>query len=215
MDVQTNLAAVATELIAAPAVEPQVVAAVPEQFAPKTPREVQEELASELGIEFNALQDFIKGRKRLELPPSASTTSRSGSESSMMSNRRTGRWGSRLSSRVNLIGQAPSYIIGVRTFSAFETSRAYAEPPRHQAFPSAARPYVSQVLDTTTSFALYSICLYLAGVISGGLLFPLTHQHNLAPFHVLIAPGDRALWHQYNTCVLRLPSHYLSLTHFE
>ncbi|KAL8283112.1 hypothetical protein RQP46_005890 [Phenoliferia psychrophenolica] len=176
MDIQTDLAAVTVELVAAPAVEPLVV--VP----PKSPYEVQEELASGLGIELAQLQDFISGRKKQAnstappQPQQPQSTSRSSSATeAIMSSRRYGRWGSRLSR----VGQAPSYIIG--------------------AFPPAARPFVSQVLDTSTAFCLYSVCLYLAGVVSGGLLFPLTHQHHMGPFHVLVSPGDRAQWHQYNT----------------
>ncbi|KAK4700973.1 hypothetical protein P7C70_g5266, partial [Phenoliferia sp. Uapishka_3] len=108
MDVQTDLAAVATELVAAPAVETQVEAVL-EPTPPKSAQEIQELLASDLGIELSALQDFIQGRKRLELPPAASTTPRSPSDVPLMSTRRANRWGSRISSRV---GQAPSFLVG-------------------------------------------------------------------------------------------------------
>lgn len=69
-------------------------------------------------------------------------------------------------------------------------------PPKR--FPTSARPYVGQFLETTTSFALYSIVLYLSGIITGAYFLPLNHHHHTVPFHHLITPRDRANWNQYN-----------------
>lgn len=65
-------------------------------------------------------------------------------------------------------------------------------------FPPAAQPYLSSILQSGTTFALYSIMLYLAGVITGAAMLPTRHHHHLAPYSVLLG-DDRAMWAQYNT----------------
>lgn len=109
MHVQTDLSATTIDLV--PPVELPVVQVV-EEPTPKTGREIQEELAKELGIDWTKLSEFVEGQKA---PPSVPKPFADPSFAGVMSARRAGRWATRLSSRIpNAAAQAPSFLINVR-----------------------------------------------------------------------------------------------------
>ncbi|KAI5481521.1 Annexin family protein [Pseudohyphozyma bogoriensis] len=140
----------------------------PPPYTPKTEREVQEELAAGLGIDVSKLEEFVKSQKR----PRAQTPS----ESSLV--RRQNRWASRISSRMSTAAQAPAFIISV--------------------FPDSAKPFVRTVLESSTTFMLYTLCIFLTGIVTGGVAQPFSQGHG-PPFHMLITGTDRAYWHQANS----------------
>lgn len=144
MDVQTDLAAVAIELVAAPAVEIETQGAevleVPPE--PKTQRELHEELAAGLGIDLSALQTFVDGQKD---PPMASPTSfKTMSDTGPSISTRQSRPGrmSRFSSRVNTFSvQAPAFIIDVGSLGGqFDRRQAFADVPSTKAVPNLRSP---------------------------------------------------------------------------
>ncbi|GAA5951496.1 hypothetical protein JCM21900_001584 [Sporobolomyces salmonicolor] len=163
MDIQTDLSAVNIDLVAAAVPEPEIVVTAP---PPKTERELQEDLAKELGIDLESVKQFVEAQKSgvkpgsrllIETPPPVPG-----------SPRRTGRWRSRLTP--GRVAQAPGYIVSY--------------------FPTSARPYVAQVLDSSITFMLYTATVYLAGVVSGSYVLPVNHHHHLAPFSVMFSAQD-------------------------
>ncbi|GAA5879161.1 hypothetical protein JCM8547_001601 [Rhodosporidiobolus lusitaniae] len=159
-DVQTDLSAVNLELVAAPAVEPEVIIVEPES-PKKTEKELQADLAKGLGVDLDLVRQFVdasKSGKAAKLVADAASPP-------LASPRRSGRWRQRLP-----VAHAPSMLIN--------------------AFPPSARPMVAHVLDSSLTFALYSVSLLLVGVVTGSHLFPLNHHHTIAPFRISYAPGD-------------------------
>jgi hypothetical protein len=64
--------------------------------------------------------------------------------------------------------------------------------------PPSTQTAVASVLQSTTTFALYTLVVYLAGVITGGFL-PSRHHHHFSPYPLVGGASDRALWTAYNT----------------
>ncbi|GAA6035917.1 hypothetical protein JCM8097_005162 [Rhodosporidiobolus ruineniae] len=166
IDVQTDLSAVKIDLIAAPAVEPEVVVVAP---PPKTERELQQDLAKELGVDVDLVQQYVtakKNGKAAQLLADAVTPP-------LASPRRSGRWRHRIP-----MAHAPSVLVN--------------------AFPTSARPYVAQVLDSSISFFLYTATIYLVGVVSGSRFFPTNHHHTFAPFQVMFSAQDSTAYNTVN-----------------
>lgn len=108
-----------TEPIGTPA---RIVEVTPPPSVPaKTPREVQEELAQGLGMEWSKLVDLVEGEKDKDKQEKKVASSNFLNES-----RRAGRWAARISSRLPLTAaaQAPAYFINVRLFLILNDSRA-------------------------------------------------------------------------------------------
>ncbi|GAA5889951.1 hypothetical protein JCM5296_003659 [Sporobolomyces johnsonii] len=163
MDVQTELSAVNVDLVAAVVPEPEIIVTAP---PPKTERELQEDLAKELGIDLESVKQFVEAQKSGAKPGSRLLVEAPSPVSG--SPRRSGRWRSRLTP--GRVAQAPGYIVSY--------------------FPTSARPYVAQVLDSSITFMLYTATVYLAGVVSGSYVLPINHHHHLAPFSVMFSAQD-------------------------
>ncbi|BGO94729.1 hypothetical protein NBRC10512_007324 [Rhodotorula toruloides] len=160
-DVQTNLVAVQDDLVKASDVKPQIVEVPPPPPPARTEREMQEELAKGLGIKVEAIKQFVEAQK------GATKTSGVPVMADVRPSR-PGRWRSRFTP--GPIVQTPAYLINV--------------------FPTSARPYVAQVLDSGVSLFLYTFTIYLIGMISGSRFLPLTHRHTLEIF----SPHDTLAW---------------------
>ncbi|GAA5992429.1 hypothetical protein JCM11641_002904 [Rhodosporidiobolus odoratus] len=166
MGVQTDLSAINSDLIAAPAVEPEVIVLAPPAPPPKTEKEIQEDLAKGLGVDVELVKQFVdasKNGKAAKLVADATT---------LAASRRSGRWRQRLP-----MARAPAYLVN--------------------AFPTSARPYVAQMLDSGVSLVLYSATIYLLGVVSGSLL-PSNHHHTFAPFNVMLSSQDSVAYNSMN-----------------
>ncbi|GAA5828111.1 hypothetical protein JCM11251_002594 [Rhodosporidiobolus azoricus] len=163
MDVQTDLSAINIDLVAAPAVEPEVI--VVEPLPPvKTPQEMQVDLAKELGINVDLVKQFVDASKSGKAPQLVANAA----SPPLASPRRSGRWRQRIP-----MAHAPSVLVN--------------DP---QAFPNSARPYVAQVLDSSISLVLYSATFYLLGVVTGSRFLPVNHHHTFAPFQVMFSSQD-------------------------
>lgn len=94
MDVQTDLTSTKDDLIHAPPI--------------KVPRQLQEDLARGLGLDWSKLAEFVDGQKNPP-PPEVYPDAR------VSSHRRSSRWVSRLSSRLPAAAKgAPAFFINVR-----------------------------------------------------------------------------------------------------
>ncbi|GAA5947122.1 hypothetical protein JCM3765_002167 [Sporobolomyces pararoseus] len=131
-----------------------IVAAPPVAPAkPKTVKERKEEAAKELGVDIDLVKQFLETQK-----PSNQRIVELAAPGSPR--RTTGRWRSRM--LPGSMVQAPSLLISY--------------------FPSAARPYVGQILDSGVTLMLYSATIFLFGILTGAHLLPTTHHHYLTPF---------------------------------
>lgn len=94
MNVQTDLTATKDDLVRSPQL--------------KATREVQEDLARGLGLDWSKLAEFVDGQKN---PPPAEVVP----DSRVSSHRRSSRWVSRISSRLPTVAKdAPAFFINVR-----------------------------------------------------------------------------------------------------
>ncbi|CEQ38867.1 SPOSA6832_00319, partial [Sporobolomyces salmonicolor] len=178
MDVQTDLSAVNIDLVAASVPEPKIVVSAP---LPKTERELQEDLAKELGIDLESVKQFVEAQKSgvksgsrllIEAPPPDGALALSPHPRSSRSSSRIHRQRERTSPSPSPNDEFP------------------ADPLLSQYFPTSARPYVAQVLDSSITFMLYTATVYLAGVVSGSYVLPVNHHHHLAPFSVMFSAQD-------------------------
>ncbi|BGP28596.1 hypothetical protein JCM10296v2_000332 [Rhodotorula toruloides] len=160
-DVQTDLVAVQDDLVKASDDKPQIVEVPPPPPPARTEREMQEELAKGLGVKVEIIKQFVEAQKG---------ANRTSGVPVMADARpsRPGRWRTRFTP--GPIVQTPAYLINV--------------------FPTSARPYVAQVLDSGVSLFLYTFTIYLIGMISGSRFLPLTHRHTLEIF----SPHDTLAW---------------------
>ncbi|GAA5998226.1 hypothetical protein JCM5350_007943 [Sporobolomyces pararoseus] len=120
---------------------------------PKTVKERKEEAAKELGVDIDLVKQFLETQK-----PSNQRVLELAAPGSPR--RPAGRWRSRM--LPGSMVQAPSLLISY--------------------FPSAARPYVGQILDSGVTLMLYSATIFLFGILTGAHLLPVTHHHYLTPF---------------------------------
>ncbi|GAA5901626.1 hypothetical protein JCM8208_001560 [Rhodotorula glutinis] len=163
MDIQTDLSAVRDELIKVSEVKPEVITVEAPPPPPRTSRQMQEDLASSLGVQVDLFQQFVEAQKN---PVKAST--RSVLEGRPPATAGRSRWRSRLPSP---LPHAPAYLVNV--------------------FPPSARPVVAQVLDSGVSLICYTASIYLLGMISGSYLLPFQHRHTVA-FDAVLASSDYA-----------------------
>lgn len=111
MDIQTDLSSVNIDLIAAPAVETQIV--LEEAAQPKKPEELQRELAQELGVDLSTFEKFVEAQKTGSTPMPAMTRPVSSASAVHFGAgaRRAGRWASRMGSRAAV--QGPALLVSV------------------------------------------------------------------------------------------------------
>ncbi|KPV78192.1 uncharacterized protein RHOBADRAFT_50691 [Rhodotorula graminis WP1] len=163
MVIQTDVSAVGDELVKASEVKPEVITLEAPPPPPRTSRQMQEDLASSLGVQVDLVQQFVEAQKN---PVKAST--RSVLEGRPPATASRSRWRSRLPSP---LPHAPAYLVNV--------------------FPPSARPVVAQVLDSSVSLICYTASIYLLGMISGSYLLPFQHRHTVA-FDAVLASSDYA-----------------------
>ncbi|GAA6007272.1 hypothetical protein JCM11491_003069 [Sporobolomyces phaffii] len=121
----------------------------------KSAKEKKEDAARELGVDLELVKQYLESQKP--------TNQRIVELSAPTSPRRAaigGRWRSRMLS--GSVSQAPSLLVSY--------------------FPTAARPYVGQVLDSGVTLMLYSATIFLFGILTGSHFLPVNHHHYLAPF---------------------------------
>jgi hypothetical protein len=118
MDIQTDLASVRMEHMAAPVVEPQVAAVIEEETElTKTTHEIQLELAKSLDVDLATFQLYLEAQRRGKetpsrpLMPKAVASSAASVEQIGAGARRAGRWAARMSTRA--AAQAPALFINV------------------------------------------------------------------------------------------------------
>ncbi|GAA5837378.1 hypothetical protein JCM9279_005668 [Rhodotorula babjevae] len=163
MTIQTDLSAVADDLVKASEVKPEVIPVDAPPPPPRTSRQMQEDLATSLGVQVDLVQQFVEAQKN---PVKVST--RSVLEGRPLAAAGCSRWRSRLPSP---LPHAPAYLVNV--------------------FPPSARPVVAQVLDSGVSLICYTASIYLLGMISGSYLLPFQHRHTVA-FDAVLASSDYA-----------------------
>ncbi|BGP21434.1 hypothetical protein JCM10295v2_000309 [Rhodotorula toruloides] len=159
---QTELVALGNDLVkTSSVVKPQIVEVPPPPPPARAERELQEELAKGLGVKLEVVKQFVEAQRGV---------TRTAGIPVMADARpsRVGRWRPRFTP--GPIVHMPRYLINV--------------------FPSSARPYVAQVLDSGVSLFLYTFTIYLIGMISGSRFLPLTHRHTLEIF----SPHDTIAW---------------------
>lgn len=161
MEIQTDLSSVNVDLIAAPAVQLEVESALEELAPPRTPLELQRELAQELGVDLATLEKFVEAQKAPAPSMSQATTSPSVVQISA-SARRAGRWASRMGTRAAL--QGPALFVSVRRRRTRDRGFG-ADTLSSQVFPESAKPYVGQILESSLTFFLYTATVWLTGFI--------------------------------------------------
>ncbi|KDE06045.1 hypothetical protein MVLG_03599 [Microbotryum lychnidis-dioicae p1A1 Lamole] len=177
MDVQTDLSGAQVRLVAAPLIDQEVSVTPPPRAAtpPLTDGELRAKFAEELGIDLldfdRALESTKKGTVTTSSPRQAVTLL----AREHFGPRRAGRYLSRMGTKAAI--QAPQLFINV--------------------FPGFAKPYVAQILESSLTFCLYSVAVFLTGFISGTLLTPISHHHYFTPFQVQFGASDvthNTLW---------------------
>lgn len=156
-----------------------------EEEMPRTKESIQKELAEGLGLDWDLLTSFIEGQKRSAVASKPSTskaakwasseTTTSSTAAVTLRSRR--HWSSRFSTRLPLtsVVQAPAYIIDVLPGS---------------------NPFVTSVVASSATIVLYTMVIYMSGMITGSILMPTHHHHHLAPYSVMVGISDAALWNQ-------------------
>lgn len=140
--------------------------------------QAQRELADSLGVEVQTLKSFFDQRNVHD-----------GSPNIMRINETLASVGRMLETR-----DAPARR---RNRLATRFQRASSTPPFVFAImPKAAQPFVDKIAQNSTTLVLWSLVVYLSGVLTGFWMFP---SHKL-PFHLLVPQSvDQAHWLQYNT----------------
>ncbi|TNY17193.1 hypothetical protein DMC30DRAFT_137154 [Rhodotorula diobovata] len=164
MAMQTDLSAVADDLVKASEVEPKVITIEAPRPPPRSERELQEDLAKGLGVNVDLVKQFVEAQKS-----GAKGTPRAPLEGRAAAVSGRSRWRSRLSSP---LPHAPAYLVNV--------------------FPTSARPIVSQILDSGVSLICYTTAIYLFGMISGSYMLPLSHRHTIVGLDAMLASSDYA-----------------------
>ncbi|GAA6053438.1 hypothetical protein JCM3770_005166 [Rhodotorula araucariae] len=128
---------------------------------PRTEHEIQEDLAKSLGVQIELVKQFVDAQKG-----GSKITTRQPVESRMSPATGRSRWRSRLPSP---LPRTPSYLVNV--------------------FPTSARPFVAQVLDSSVSLIFYTTTIYLFGMISGSYMLP---RHPVIGLDTVLRQSDFA-----------------------
>lgn len=161
-EAQTDLSGVGVDLVVAQRAPPPVT-----PTKTKTAKERKEEAAKELGVDIELVKQYLETQKPsnqriVELSAPASPRRVAGA----------GRWRSRM--LPGSMVQAPSLLISVSPCQASRSCDMLTEIDvlAGQYFPTAARPYVGQVLDSGVTLMLYSATIFLFGILVRLLFLP-------------------------------------------
>ncbi|GAA5896451.1 uncharacterized protein JCM6883_006909 [Sporobolomyces salmoneus] len=138
----------------------------------KTAKERKEEAAKELGVDIELVKQYLESQK-----PASQRIVELSAPASPRRNAIGGRWRSRM--LPGSMVQAPSLLISY--------------------FPTAARPYVGQILDSGITLMLYSATIFLFGILTGARLLPVNHYHYLTPFSGVLPFSDAGAYSAMST----------------
>ncbi|GAA5873102.1 hypothetical protein JCM3774_000342 [Rhodotorula dairenensis] len=165
LGVQTDLTALNADLV-------EVRETIEEPRQPElTTRRMQDELATRLGVDVDLFKQLADA-KQAGVGVTVTTTPTEMLQPVAVPSRRSSHWQSRLAAIPAL--KAPAYLVNI--------------------FPSSARPYVAQLLDSGLSLVLCTAAVYLFGVLSGSTFIPMVHRHYPSPADFALYPSYSPRW---------------------